>query len=333
MADEVPSMSKSESKEIDVSVIIVSWNTQALLKSCLESIRMRAGDVNLEIIVVDNASSDGSSKMVKREFPDVKLLQNSTNGGYAAAVNMGLLIGKGRYFLVLNSDTEIFDRAIEKCVGYSDEHPDVAVTGCQVWEDETTVQITCFQFPSLLNLILETCGLNRLFRHNRFFGREWMVWWDRDSERVVDVVSGMFMLVRCEAVEQVGPMDEDYFLLFEETDWCYRFHRAGWKNAFWPGARIMHVHGGSQSIKQVNVKMMVQFRKSMLIFFRKHRSYPVYLLARLILSGQCLLRTMAWGLIWVWRSVQRHEVKHANDKTRGYWGSLKYCLAGVEATK
>lgn len=315
---------------MDVSIVIVNWNTKELLRDCLNSIYEQAGEIDYEIIVVDNASTDGSAEMVKRNFPHVTLIENSENRGYAAGVNQGVAVAKGRYVLVLNSDTIVCDNAIEKTMQYADKHPEAAVVGCQVWEDSDTVQMTCFRFPSVLNLFLDMLALSRIFKKNRFFGRAGMWWWLRDSEREVDVVSGMFMLVRHRAVDEVGLMDELYFLLCEETDWCYRFSKAGWKRIFWPGAKIIHVDGGSQSRKKANLKMMVQFQKSILIFFRKHYSLIEYLLARVLLAVHCGLRCVAWGFLTLCKKLVGKDATYQVEKTRGFWLSFKFCVLGCE---
>ena len=173
---------------MDVSIIIVNFNTKDLLRDCLNSIFDQAGDVDYKAIVVDNASIDGSPEMVKNEFPHVTLIENSTNRGYAAACNQGMKVADGRYILLLNSDVLICDSAVEKTIRYADSHSQVGIVGCQVWESEDKIMMTCFRFPSITNLLLSTSGLSRLFKHNRLLGREKMQWWQRDSERQVDVV-------------------------------------------------------------------------------------------------------------------------------------------------
>jgi GT2 family glycosyltransferase len=314
----------------EVSVVVVSWNTQDILCDCLRSIYEQGGEIDLEVIVIDNASTDGSVEMVKKDFPQVTLIENSQNRGFAAACNQGIKVAGCRYILILNSDIVICESAIAKTVMYADNHPEVGIVGCQVWENQNTIQMTCFRFPSLLNLLLETFALNRILRKNRFFGREWMLWWTRDSESEVDVVSGMFMLVRRRAIDEVGLMDESYFLLYEETDWCYRFSKAGWKRTFWPGAKIIHVDGGSQSRKQANPRMIVQFRKSTLIFYRKHRTFAEYLSARLILVFYCILRCASWGVLKLYKKSLGRDFKYETEKLQGFWWAFIFCATGRE---
>jgi GT2 family glycosyltransferase len=192
------------------------------------------------------------------------------------------------------------------------------------------VQMTCFQFPSLLNLLLRTLGLSRAFKHNRFFGRGDMRWWNRDSEREVDVVSGMFMLVRSDAVRAVGMMDEDYFMYYEETDWCYRFARQGWKMLFWPGAMIIHPDGGGHSSGTQSVRLRVQMQKSMLIFFRKHYGTLHCLLARLLLSAYTGLRCVALTLPTLAKRLRGMRRSSEAMELRQRWLIFKYCLLGIE---
>jgi GT2 family glycosyltransferase len=257
---------------MDVSVIIVNWNTCDLLRQCLRSVGAQTSSSCSEIIVVDNASSDGSAAMVRGEFPKVTLLVNEENRGFAAANNQGMSLAKGRYILLLNSDTIILDRAIEKTVAFADEHPDTAVTGCRVLNPDLTLQNSCFMFPSILNWFLFSSYLYRIFPKSRFFGREYMTWWSRNDSREVDVVTGCYMLVRKKAVDEVGYMDEQFFMYAEETDWCYRFKAEGWKNRFTSDAEIIHI-GGASAIRLGAARARVTNRSFVRYMF-KHWSRP-----------------------------------------------------------
>ena len=244
------------------------------------------------MIVIDNASIDGSAEMVKREFPQIVLVENSKNAGFAAANNQGIAIAKGRYVLLLNSDTVILDNAITRTIAYADNHEDAAVIGCRVLNPDRTLQPTCFMFPSILNMLLSSSYLYKLFPKSKFFGRELMTWWDRSNVREVDVVTGCFMLVRCEAIKQVGLMDERFFMYGEETDWCYQFKQAGWKVMFTPSAEIIHL--GRASSKQIKPEMRLQLSGSILLFFRKHKGWAQYILACLFTALFFLLRVPYW---------------------------------------
>ncbi len=277
---------------MDVSVIIVNWNTKKLLRDCLSSVYEHVGDVDYEIIVIDNASTDGSAEMVKNDFRQVILVENPDNRGFATANNQGMAVAKGRYVLLLNSDTVVLDNAIANTVRFSDENPQAAVTGCRVLNPNRTLQRTCFMFPSILNMLLSSTYLYKLFPKNRFFGREHMTWWDRSDVRQVDVVTGCFMLVRREAIEQVGVMDEQFFMYGEETDWCYRFWKKGWKVMFAPVGEIIHFGGASS--KQVKLEMIQQLRSSILLFMKKNRNFIIYPVACLLIAMFFFLRSPYW---------------------------------------
>jgi GT2 family glycosyltransferase/peptidoglycan/xylan/chitin deacetylase (PgdA/CDA1 family) len=282
------------------------------------------------VIVIDNASTDGSPNMVRTDFPKTIIIENSENRGYAAGVNRGIVVAKGRYVLVLNSDIIICRNAIGKTVRYADRHPEVAIIGCQVLEDPDNVQMTCFRFPSVANLFLSTFGLAKLFKYNTVLGREWMLWWKRDSERYVDVISGMFMLVRREAINQVGLLDERFFMYCEEADWCLRFKKRGWKILFWPGAKIFHVDAGSHSTCQVPVQMFVQQQKSLLIFLKKHTTLPQYWLGRLILVVSFSLKLCVRSMSLIVKRILSGRYKLDLDRVIKYWMALKFCAFGIE---
>jgi len=279
-------------KQVDVSIVIVNWNTRDILQNCLQSVYKHAGDVNFDVIVIDNASIDGSAEMVKKNFPTVTLIENSQNRGFASANNQGISIAKGHYVLLLNSDTLLLDQAIAKVVSFANDNPDAAVAGCRVLNPNRTLQPTCFMFPSLLNMLLSSSYLYKLFPKSKFFGREMMTWWLRNDAREVDVVTGCFMLIGRKAIEQVGLMDEEFFMYGEETDWCYRFKQAGWKILFTPCAEIIHLHGASTN--QIKPLMVMQLRGSILLFLKKHRGHFIYALACLLIAIFFILRVPYW---------------------------------------
>ena len=304
---------------VDVSVIIVNWNTCELLRQCLQSVYDQ-GSSSIEVIVVDNGSSDNSVSMVRREFTQVKLLANQNNRGFAAANNQGIELAKGRYILLLNSDTIILHRAIEKTVFYADKHSDTAVTGCRVLNPDGTLQNSCFMFPSILNWLLFSTYAYRLFPRSRFFGREQMTWWRRNDSREVDVVTGCYMLVRKEAIDQVGTMDERFFMYAEETDWCYRFKAKGWKNRFTPDAEIVHI-GGASAIKLGANRARVTNRSFVRYMF-KHWSK-----SRAVI-GVCLLALFYLSRLLVLAPRLLLRRKGSNERLiENHWVGLKDILA------
>lgn len=277
---------------MDVSIIIVNWNTCAILRDCLESVYQQTENLDFETIVIDNASSDDSVSMVREQFPQVRLIANQENRGFAAANNQGLEVASGRYVLLLNSDTIVLEGAIQKTVAFADQYPQAGVFGCRVLNPDRSLQQTCFMAPSLLNMLLSSSYLYKLFPSNRFFGRERMTWWQRDDQREVEVVTGCYLMVRGEALSQVGPLDEGFFMYGEETDWCCRFAHAGWKVLFTPEPQIIHL--GGQSSRQVRAEMILQLRSGLLHFLKKHRSFPEYACACLLVSLWFALRVPYW---------------------------------------
>jgi GT2 family glycosyltransferase len=309
------------SRPVDVSVVIVNWNAAGYLRDCLRSIAEQTRECTYEAIVVDNASDDGSQELLRTEFPDVRAILNDANHGFAGGNNQGIAVARGRYVLLLNPDTLILDGAIDKCVAYADSLRDarVGVLGCQVWEDAETIQKTCFQFPSPLNILLTTLGLTSRYPRSRFLSRSEMGWWDRRDEREVDVVSGMFMLVRREAIDEVGPMDDGYFIYAEEADWCYRFWEHGWSCLFTPRARIMHLEGGGKSTQRsalVSARMYVQLQKSILQFHRKNRGVVSWALAQAVYAAAMPVRSALFALMTALGRSDRLKLRQALAATR-----------------
>jgi len=282
-------------KAEDLSVVVVTWNTRELTRNCLRSVLDNAGTLALELFVIDNASDDGSAQMIREEFPSAKLIRNDRNRGFAAANNQALGLTSGRYILLLNSDTLILSDVLQKSVQYMDEHSVVGVFGCRVLNPDRTLQPTCFEYPSLLNLFLLTSGLSRL-SWPRFFGKYLMSGWNRDSEREVDVVTGCYMFIRQAALREVGFMDEAFFFFAEETDWCKSFRKRGWSVRFAPVGQIIH-YGGA-SIKLIDQGRGILLTHALIAFHRKHGGPIAAFLAWALLLIFNVSRYIGWLLIW-----------------------------------
>jgi len=308
---------------VDVSVIVVAWNVKKLLQDCLESVYEQTKDVCFEVIYVDNASQDGSVEMVRERFPDVRIIENRENKGFIKANNQGIEIARGRYVLLLNSDTLVLDNAIAKTVQFADAHPDAAVVGCRVLNPDRTLQRTCFMYPSVLNTLLAATYLYKVFPRSKFFGRERMTWWAFDDAREVETVCGCYSLVRREAIDQVGVMDETYFVYGDDPDWCYRFKKAGWRIMFTPIPQIIHY--GGQNTSQMARKFRWQLLGSRLIFMRLHGNRWVFPLARIATALFFFARMPYWFIFGVLRkSDRRGAFETAGTCLRGG----VYCLVG-----
>lgn len=251
---------------MDLSIVIVNWNTKDLLRDCLQSVWRSLEGITAEVIVVDNASADGSVEMVREKFPATQLIANEENRGFAAANNQGFVLARGRHVLLLNSDTVVHGEVFLRSVEYLDDNPDVGMMGCRVLNGDGSTQLTCSQFPTFTNLLLQTVGANRL--GGRFFSRYQMLDWDRDDEREVEVISGCYLMVRAEVIKEIGPLDEAFFCYGEETDWCRRCSDAGWRLMFSPVGEITHF--GSGSTRNVNHVRDLMLSEGTVRLHRKH---------------------------------------------------------------
>jgi hypothetical protein len=310
--------------KIDVSIVIVNWNTRDILADCLRSVYEQASELSFEIIVVDNASSDGSQEMVTSQFGEVTLIKNTENAGFASANNQGMRIAAGRYVLLLNSDTVVLDGAIEKVVAFADNVPDAAVVGCRVLNPDKTLQPTCFMYPSLLNMVLSCSYLYKLMPQSKFFGRERMTWWDREDSRQVDVVTGCFMLIRKIAIDRVGMMDERFLMYAEETDYCYRFKNSGWGIYFTPSSEIIHL--GGQSSRRVRKEMLSEVVVSILKFMKKHYGRMRYWAACVVFVMYFMVRMPVLACMAAIGQDSRGE---SWCKVRAYMTGIGRILTGI----
>lgn len=253
---------------VDLSIIIINYNVKKLLKECLQSIYRDTKRISFEIIVVDNNSSDGSVDMVRSEFPGMRLIENCQNLGFAKATNQGLRESRGRYILLLNPDTVVLPNALDEMVEFMDENPRAGALGCKLFNPDGSLQPSCRSFPTLRAAFFENSGLERLFPRNKLIGNYRMGYWKHDCVREVDQPMGSALMLRRNAIDQVGPMDEQFYMYYEEVDWCYRIKNRGWKIYFNPRAEVIHYAG--QSTGQASGNMLVERYRSMHKFFRKH---------------------------------------------------------------
>jgi hypothetical protein len=255
------------SRQPDLSIVIVNWNTRAMLADCLASIAASGTGSSLEIFVVDNGSTDGSREMVASEFPAVRLICNESNRGFAAANNQAIRQAAGRHVLLLNSDTIVHQGVLDRSVQYMDANGNVGIMGCRVLNADGTVQPSCSQFPTLANLLILSSGAFRI-RGFTAAQRYRMDEWQRDAERDVDVISGCYLLARGDAIRRVGLLDEAFFFFGEETDWCRRFREAGFVVRFAPVGTIVHFGGGSS--KSLNFRRDLMLSEATVRLHRKH---------------------------------------------------------------
>lgn len=276
---------------MDLSIVIVNWNTRELLRDCLNSVFLGLGALQAEVIVSDNGSGDGSVEMLRAEFPAVTVIENGENLGFAAGNNVALRRVRGRHVLLLNTDTLVHGDVLPRAVAWLDAHPGVGILGPRVLNTDGTVQPSCSAFPSLRHLAMQTLGLTRVARWDRYR----MTGWDRTTERRVDVISGAAMFVRRTAMEEVGLLDESFFFYGEETDWCHRFARAGWELVFAPIPEVTHFGGGA--VRRLNHRRDVLMTEGTTRLHRKHGGLAAGVACFTILAAHNASRAGMWSLL------------------------------------
>lgn len=281
-----------------LSIIIVSWNVREDLLGCVLSIKENQPSCTFEVIIVDNASTDGTVDMIKKCFPEVELITNHDNRGFAAANNQAIELSQGEYVLFLNPDTILYPKSLDILVKFMDSNEDVGVCGPKLLNPDGSTQDSVRCFPSFRGA---------LHRHTAFkflgiFKGEYRKWlmndFNNDKQIDVDQVMGAALMVRKSATEQVGVMDERFFMYYEEVDLCYRIKKAGWRIIYKPEAVITHIGGSSSG--QIPVSKRIMAMTSLLKFFRKHRGTFVTKIFSCIFKPAVILRDLiniAFGAI------------------------------------
>ena len=262
----------------DASVVVVTHNALPWIERCLESVR---GE---EVVVVDNGSGDGTVEVVREQAPDATVVEQE-NVGLAAGWNRGIAATSGRYVLILNADAWLTDGSLRRLVAFADEHPEAAIVGPRLLNPDGSLQRSVRGFPTLWRLATEYFFLRKLAPRSQALNAFYAGGFAHDEVREADFVMGACMLVRREAIEQVGPLDEAFFLFSEETDWAYRFREAGWKVLFFPGAECVHVGGASHGGRMFRENVRGHLR-----FLAKHRGDRYAERARRLLRAATLLR-------------------------------------------
>ncbi len=292
-------MSIKEDIRNKLSIIIVNYNTRDYLKKCLQSIyknlpaELKNFGWEWEIIVVDNASSDDSILMVKKNFPDVKVIENSRNLGFATANNLGIKSTSSEYLLLLNSDCEIFKDSIINLICFMDKNPDVGIVGPKILNSDGSIQFSCRKFPSFLDASMHSL-IGSFYPNNPFSKRYMLVEKPKNEPFLVDWVSGSCMFIRRQALKDTGLMDEKYFMYVEDTDLCFQMWRKNWKVYYLPYSEVLHHIGKSTIIdKKSKITSSIIMQKSAAYFFLKNykNSWKVILfpLIIIVLSLRILL--------------------------------------------
>lgn len=290
------------SHDIELSIVTISWNVRQDLEICLQSLRDNS-DVATEMIVIDNASSDDTLQMLEK-YPEVRLIANPDNRGFAAANNQGLQIARGPWLLLLNPDTIVPPGALRQLLNFAQAHPEAGVIGPRLLNPDGSLQFSCRRFPTITAGMFRHTFLGRLFPQVRSMRDYLMCDWSHDEPREVDWLSGAAMLINRRAYDEIGGLDEGFYWGSEDVDYCYRMHQAGWKVLYTPQPAIVHAIG--RSTNQVQLRTIIRTHRSMQRLFAKHLARNW--LERLFVSLGIWLRG---GLLVaaVWLRLQRQKLR------------------------
>lgn len=303
----------SSTKNIDLSIIIVTWNAMRFTQECLDSLQSYMGDPSVEIIVVDNASSDGTPEMIEKAFPRVKLMRNEANLGFAKANNIGIAASTGNYVCLVNSDVRVLGDCLASMRAYMEEDPSVGVIGPQMLAPNGTIARSYMRFPTLWRTFCNALGLHRISRRFGAFSGIQMTEFDNSRTSEVDVLNGWFLMVRRVALEDVGLLDPRFFMYGEDIDWSYRFYKAGWKRVYFAGARSFH-HGAASSAA-APTRFYVEMKRANLQLYKKHYGtlgYLGYMLLTCLHEG---IRVAAYGPLRLIAGPKRAEMTWKTERS------------------
>ena len=303
------------SPAVTVSVIIVNWNVRDCLIRCLRSLFADTGGPPLEVFIVDNNSADGSVEAVHREFPNVTVIVNTENVGFARANNQGCRESTGEYVLLLNPDTVIIEDSLARMVRFMESQPDVGVSGPKLLNADRTIQYTCARaLPLPRDALFAYTKLSSLFPRSRFFGRQLMGYWDHKDSRDVECLSGACLFIRRRTLQEVGGLDEGYPLYAEDTDWCYRVKQAGWRLHYYAEAQVTHI--GRQSSLQNRGRATLSGVYSLYRYHCKFHGRSAGVRLWLFLWMASILKLSVWTGLYVIGIGPREQ---SLEQVRTYW--------------
>jgi N-acetylglucosaminyl-diphospho-decaprenol L-rhamnosyltransferase len=306
----------------DLSIVVVSWNVKDLLRQCLLSAAQsltcaKGGELSVQIVVVDNASTDGSGGMVRGEFPHVRLIANEENVGFTGGNNQGMAVSDGRYVLLLNPDTEVVGDSLGEMVGFMESQSGVGALGPQLLYPDGGVQSSRRRFPRFRTALLEGTFLQQRFPDSGALKRYYVLDGSDSETQDVDWVVGACLLMRRTTLQEAGPLDERFFMYSEEMDWCYRAKELGWRVVYFPRAQVIHHEG--KSSEQVMPVRHIQFQRSKVLFFKKYHGRFRGEILRLYLLATYLWQTLVEGLKW----LVGHKRFLRRQRLAAYWQVLR----------
>ena len=283
----------------ELSICILSWNTEALTRDCLASVFADPRSTGWQVIVVDNDSADGSATMVAEQYPAAELIRSPQNLGFAGGNNLALTHARGRFLLLLNSDTRVPTGALGHLLDHLERHPQVGAAGPRLVDATGRLELSCGRAPGLTPEIFHKLLLHRVFPFFRF-GR-----WNHRETRDVGWVTGACLMIRRQALDAAGCLDDGIFMCFEDLEWCMRLRAVGWRIDYVPGSQVVHLEG--QSIGQRLGDMLVVSQQSLYYLFQKHFSRAHLHALRLLTTVEMILRTVLWSALWTVRPGARRE--------------------------
>jgi len=287
---------------MDLTIIIVNYNVKEFLEQSIISIKKSCKAIQYELFIVDNASSDGSVELIRRKFPEIDLIANTENRGFAAANNQAIKQAQGDYILLINPDTIVQEDSFSVILDFFKKQPDCGMVGCKIMNPDGSLQLACRRsFPTPWVAFTKIIGLSKLLPNSKLFGRYNLTYLNPDETYEVEAISGSFMFVRREVVDDVGYLDESFFMYGEDLDWCFRIREAGWKIYYVPKTKIIHFKG--ESSKKSDIDLILQFYRAMKLFVEKHYHHrylhvPQWLLM-LGISLRASLTFLGKFFIWV----------------------------------
>lgn len=293
--------------QFDVSIVIVSFNTRDVLRECLQSVYRETGSLRVQVIVVDNASTDGSAAMIEHEFPGALLIRSEVNLGFGPANNLGFQSADGRYIVLLNSDAFLTEGSLERSVAHMDATPRAGLGGGRLIGRDGSWQPSARMFPTVFSDLLVLSGLAARFPRSRFFGRADRTWASPMEAAEVDWVPGAYSIVRAEVLRSVGAFDPRFFLYYEEVDLCKRIKNEGYSIWYWPDIATVHIGGESSrqvrslQISRTGAQLTLWRMRSMLLFYRKHHGLSAWL-------------AVALETVWYWLRSQRRRWSKDQDR-------------------
>lgn len=307
---------------IDISVVIVNWNTRDLLLDCVGSLYTETRQSAIEIIVVDNASRDGSMEALAVRFPETVRIANRENVGFSKANNQGLAVARGRYLCLVNSDVKALRGVLDRLRLFLENRTGVGAVAPRTVGGDLKIRRNCRDYPNLRNEICHALFLDRLFPSLHTFRGRSLRDYDYASEREIEVLSGCFLMVPRAVFERVGGLDERFFMYSEDVDWCKRIREAGWRVVYYPEAEAIH-YGGSSSITE-RARLNVEMVKAHLQYWRKHHGPAAAALVWAVQFAGCALRALGWSVNRLPPGSARGS---GREQTTSYWRISRWLLS------